>query len=191
MNIRCLLAFAVASVIIAGCTVSQASSGTSTLGTSNPTDQPSSSPIVAATTPVEPPPSRPPDPPVDTSIEPVSASHPSPSEREALIACGAYDLGLDRVAGMGLISHATDARRFGLSAEAPLLKVAAPAWVIQLRGEVPRLLIGETWIDPTCVVIDAEPTFYATGPIRSIGTGQIVRGYWPDRGTASVPPLSP
>ena len=185
-EMRPLLAFVVAAIIASSCTASRADPGAIT-----PTDKPTSSGSSEAMATIEPAPSRPPSPPVDPSIAPVSASHPAPGAKAALDVCRAYELGLDHVAGIGLVPHATDTPRFGLSAEAPMLKVSAAAWVIQIRGEIRQLHSGEMWIDPTCVVIDGEPGFYATGPVRSLATGRILRGYWPDRGTASVPPLSP
>jgi hypothetical protein len=105
--------------------------------------------------------------------------------------CRAYDLGLDHVAGMGELARGTDAPRFGLSVLAPQLQTSSPVWVIQFRGEVPQLMAGQSWIDPMCAVIDGEPAFYATGPVRDLASGKIVRGYWPERGVASLPPLSP
>lgn len=186
MSMRPVVAFAVALAMVGSCTVSRPAPDAVT-----PSANSTSNPPPGGEPTVEPPPSRPPTPPIDPSISPVSASHPSSDAKEALDACGAYEFGLDHVAGVGLIPHATDAPRFGLSAAAPLLKVATPAWVIQFRGEMAQLRSGETWIDPTCVVIDREPAFYATGPVRSLATGKIVRGYWPDPATASVPPLDP
>jgi hypothetical protein len=134
----------------------------------------------------------PPTPPaVDGSIQPVSASQPSAEAKAALEACGVYDLGLEMVAGMGRLSQGKDAIRFGLSANAPQLQTQSPVWVIQLRGEVPQLRIGQIWIDPICTVIDGAPGFYAAGPIRDLETRQIVRGYWPEPPMASLPSLAP
>jgi hypothetical protein len=129
--------------------------------------------------------------PVDMSITAVSASHPSPNAKSVLKGCRAYDLGLDHVAGMGELARGTDAPRFGLSVLAPQLQTSSPVWVIQFRGEVPQLMAGQSWIDPTCAVIDGEPGFYATGPVRDLASGKIIRGYWPERGVAALPPLSP
>ncbi len=136
-------------------------------------------------------PTPPEAPPIDPAIVPVSASSPSPQAANALKLCRAYDLGLDHVAGMGLLVHGTDAPRFGLSAAAPQLKTDAPVWAIQFRGDFPQPQVGQSWIDAMCVVVDGEQGFYSVGPIRDLATGKIVRGYWPERGSASLPPLGP
>lgn len=180
----------VATAAVAGCAVTATPSPQTPAPSVAPSGtvvpSPSSSPSPTASLPTPPP-----SPPVDTSITAVSASHPSSEAKSALEACGAYDLGLDHVAGMGELASGTDAPRFGLSINAPELHTSSPAWLIQFRGDVPQLMAGQSWIDPICTVINGQPGFYATGPIRDLGSGKIVRGYWPDRGVASLPPLSP
>jgi hypothetical protein len=185
----CLLLFAVAA-FVAGCATTPTPFPQPTVAFVAPSASALPSPSLA-TLPPPAVPTPPPPPPVDTSIPAVSASNPSPRARSALEACGAYDLGLDHVAGMGELARGTDAPRFGLSALAPEVHTSAPVWLIQFRGEVPQLMAGQSWTDPICMVSNGKPSFFATGPIRDLGSGMIVRGYWPLRGVASLPPLSP
>jgi len=107
------------------------------------------------------------DRPIDARIAPVSRSSPSKDAKAAMDVCSIDQLGLDAIAGMGLIDHASDASLYApLTGREPELKSSVPAWMIQLQGWVPQLRGGEVWIDPICVVIDGYGGFYATGPVQ-------------------------
>jgi hypothetical protein len=106
--------------------------------------------------------------PVDTSIEPVSLSHPSPEAAEALRICQVNEgIGADQVSGMGRIPHARDAFRYvPLTGLEPEIQTDAPAWIVTFTGEVPMPKSGEIWIDPTCIVVGGGGGMYATGPVE-------------------------
>ena len=110
---------------------------------------------------------------VDPSITPVSLSHPPSGAAEALRICQVGDLiGADVVSGFGEVPHARDAVRYSnLTGAEPELRTDAPAWLVQVRGEVPMLTSGEVWIDPTCIVVDGNGGWYATGPVRDATSG--------------------
>jgi hypothetical protein len=104
--------------------------------------------------------------PVDTSIEAVSASRPSSAAAEAMKVCDVDALGIDAIAGMGLIDSATRAISYApLTGLEPELATSKPAWMIQWKGNIPQLRSNETWVDPVCIVIDGYGGFYATGPV--------------------------
>ena len=101
--------------------------------------------------------------------------------------CGAFEPEAPIVERMGLISTANSAPTYvRVTMEAPQLATMAsfPAWVVQFRGERPDAKVGQSWIDATCIVIDGEPVFYATGPVRDLSSGKILRGYYP----VNIPP---
>jgi hypothetical protein len=131
--------------------------------------------------------------PVDTALLPVSASNPDPAALTALELCGAFQFGLDSVAGMALLRRVSDAPKYArLSPKVPELALGSSAWMIQFRGERPDPITRESWIDATCLVIDGSPHVYATGPTRDLRTGKIVSDYYPVAvpPTLSLPPLA-
>jgi hypothetical protein len=162
---RSLLAGIVA-VLVAACTVS---------ASPTPSADPSPSPDgVAPAEPSAPPPAASPTPStvrtVDPTIEPVSASAPSPDARKVMELCLALKLSgevdVEHVAGMGLIPHARDAVRYvPLTGREPELETDEPAWLIQLRGEILLPRGFGTAFDPTCVVVGGDRYLYITGPI--------------------------
>ena len=121
-------------------------------------------PAVSSTATVLVAPSGSPGLPVDPSIAAVSiSSHPADAEA-AFVACNLRQVGLDHVAGMGLIPSASDMVKYApLSGREPELRLPGPAWVVQLRGEIPMLLSGETWIDPICFASGAVSGYFAVG----------------------------
>ena len=178
---KSLLPLGVFALLLAGCASSGASPSGPSLGLA-------SLPGAGG----EPAPTAPPAAPVDTTIPPVSRANPGADAQQALDACGVAQYGLDHVASMGLVTHARDADQYArLSPQAPLLDSDAPAWVVQLRGEIPQPMSGEIWIDPTCVVVSGQSSFYATGPVRDGATGAIKRGYWGPTPQQSLPTLAP
>ena len=187
-SIRWRLVVAAGALVVTGCT---------TAAEPPPVGYPAtlaaqSSPTVSASSLSTGLPTAPPAPPIDPSIQQVSAAHPASDAQQALQLCEAYDLGLDRVSGMGLIPRARNAVNYArLSALAPFLASDSPAWVVQFRGQVNRLPLGQGWIDPTCVVIDGTQQFFATGPVVDLATGHLVRRYWPANPSWSLPPLGP
>lgn len=112
--------------------------------------------------------------PVDSSIAPVSRSHPIADAAAALTACDIGDgnrIGLDAVAGMGMISTASELPRYVyLTGLEPELRDSGAAWAIQISGQIVQYRIQETWIDPVCIVIGGIPTWFGSGP-TVIGTG--------------------
>jgi hypothetical protein len=131
---------------------------------------------------------------VDTTIEAVSASHPSASAAEALESCGItgeYGVGTDKVAGMGHLERARDAPRYvNLTGKEPEIQVDKPAWVIQLQGEVVLPRGFGTALDPTCVVIDGVHYLFMTGPYTT--NGETTQPLQPERPPdLLLPPLAP
>lgn len=132
--------------------------------------------------------------PIDPSVEPVALSALSPEAASVLQICQVLDnIGTDRVAGMGKIDHARDAVHYAwLTGLEPEIQTDAPAWVVAFKGEVPMPMSGEVWVDPTCIVVDGDGGFYATGPVRILASGVTVTPpparVKPDR---ALPPLLP
>lgn len=120
--------------------------------------------------------------PIDPAITPVSVSDPFSAAGRALRDCLADQyLGPIAITGIGRIPHARDAVRYvPLTGLEPEIQTDDPAWIITYSGEVPMLKGGEDWIDPTCIVVAGHGGFYATGPVRNLGSGVV---------TAPVPPL--
>lgn len=142
-------------------------------------------------------PPPPPSPlPVNPALPPKTVSALEPGDLEALTACGATDPdfgGLASVAGFAYLNDLRDAPKYvRVGDRAPQLLQEVPGWIVQFRGERPQVALGESWVDPTCIYANGEPVFYATGPIRDLKTGEIIRGYW-DGSPApvnSLPPLA-
>jgi hypothetical protein len=189
-------------VLLVACALAIA--GCSTLGASAPSQIPSTPTSTSAASSTPPwfdptwpsPPPRPPVPPVDPAIAPVSRSGASAAAKQALEACGVFEPFAPEVDGMGLIASANSApdyARVTLTAPQLSMNASLPAWIVQFRGERPDPKAGQSWIDPTCIVIDGEPAFYATGPRRDLATGKILRGYYPAAKppVKSLPPLQP
>lgn len=131
-----------------------------------------------------PPPPRPDPPPVDPTVTPISRASATAEAKQALEVCGALERDSPAIDRMGLIPVAAVAPEYvRVTAAAPQLTTNAlsPAWVIEFRGERPDPMAGQSWIDATCIVIDGEPVFYATGPVRDLETGRIERGYYPSK----------
>jgi hypothetical protein len=128
-----------------------------------------------------------------TEVTPVSASKPSAGAADAFAKCHVGDMILlSRVSGMGLVASARNLAHYvPLTRREPQLKEDGPAWVIQIRGDVPQPG-GEVWTDPTCVVTQSEFGYFATGPVRNTATGKVVMPEQlatpPD---AKLPPLAP
>lgn len=81
------------------------------------------------------------------------------------------NLGPDLVSGMGRIDHARDAARYApLTGLEPEIKTDAPAWIVTFKGDVPMPMTGEIWVDPTCIVVDGDGGFYATGPVKILSS---------------------
>ena len=141
-------------------------------------------------------------PPVDTTIEPVSATAPSPEAAEVLEACQARDFGLDRVAGMGLVPRARDVPKYTrLVGVEPEIHTDRPAWVITFRGILRLGARGSALrggrrdpvyaADPTCVVIDGVPFFYLTGPAGTDPDNLTVPPIEVGEPSLALPPLAP
>lgn len=101
---------------------------------------------------------------MDASITSVSRTSPTAEAREALEACQIGDDQMDQIIGMGLVPRGRDLPRYiNISGTEPEIDSDSPAWAITLRGEVPQPTSHEVWIDPTCVIIDGEQGYFATG----------------------------
>ena len=99
--------------------------------------------------------------PVDESLTPVSRSSPSPAAKSALTACGLQD-SMASIIGFALIPKASDAVRYAdFYGTEPELKYKGPAWLITLKTKM-RVPSGYL-IDPTCIVIDGQPSMLLTG----------------------------
>ncbi len=111
--------------------------------------------------------------PVDPRIAPVSRSSPSAEARQALDACLIPDeKRLDQVIGMGLVPRTTDLYRYiKIPATPNEIQKDSSAWAIALRGEVPQAMSDEIWFDPTCVIIDGEQGWFATGAMQKVLPG--------------------
>ena len=128
-----------------------------------------------------------------TEVAPVSASKPSADAAEAFAKCHIGDMILiSRVTGMGQIASAKNlAHYIPLTGREPQLKEDGPAWVIQIRGDVPQPG-GEVWTDPTCVVTQSEFGYFGTGPVRDTATGKVLTPKLPRTSPdATLPPLAP
>jgi hypothetical protein len=179
-----VVTFAIACIVVVGCV--SAGGQPSPTGTPVPADSPASTWAAAPDAPVRAP--------VDPALAPVSRSNPPPDAKKALELCGAYQYGLDHVAGIAHIQRASDAVRYArLTSNTVELNVPSDAWMIQYAGERPDPITRQSWIDSTCLVIAGEPVVFATGPIRDLETGKIVSGYAPVASppTLSLPALDP
>ena len=130
---------------------------------------------------------------LEPTISPVSISNPSPGAKDAFEKCHIGDMiPIEKVAGMGQVSSAKDLLHYvALTGREPQLQEESPAWVIQITGEVQQRG-NEIWIDPTCIVTANDLGFYATGPVRSTETGQVLEPEPPsERPDRSLPPLVP
>ena len=99
-----------------------------------------------------------------------------------MTACGVFDPGSPAVDRMGLIPSPNTAPEYArVTTAAPQLSMnpLQPAWIVQFRGERGDPMVGQSWIDATCIVIGGEPGMYATGPVRDLASGKILRGYYP------------
>lgn len=129
------------------------------------------------------PPVETPQVPVDANLTPVSRSEPGPDAAAALDACGitnfnpdqpgkvSANLGIDVVAGMGLIKPGRDAAKYAPLGKAPEIQTDDALWVITTN---------DTWLSfagvsaelqhATCVVPDQHwesPSWLTTGDVRS------------------------
>lgn len=149
-------------------------------------------PTDAASAPPSEPSSTGSPPPIDESIEAVSASRPSDEAATAMELCGVAHIGTENIVGMGRIMRAQDAWHYvPLTGREPELQTSSPAWIITFRGEVNMPRGQEVWLEPTCMVIDGQPGFYATGPVI-LPSGAVATPLpataAPDR---RLPPLAP
>jgi hypothetical protein len=168
---------AIAAIAIAGC------SGMATPVT-EPPGSPATSPTPTIDTSTAPP---------LTQVAPVSASKPSAGAADAFAKCHIGDMILiSRVTGMGQIASAKNlAHYLPLTGREPQLEEAGPAWMIQIRGDVPQPG-GEVWTAPTCVVTRGEFGWFATGPVRDTKTGQVLTSKLPaSTPDATLPALAP
>jgi hypothetical protein len=129
-------------------------------------------------------------------LQQVSASNPGSQALGVLGLCqigAGYQVSLDRVVGMAKLTTAADIVHYvPLSGREPQLRDPGPAWVVELRGDIPQPKIAEIWTDPTCVVTTTDSGYFATGLVTKTETGQTFRpqppGMVPDR---VLPPLAP
>jgi len=100
---------------------------------------------------------------------------------------------VDRAGLIVSADRAPDYARVTPSAPQLAMNAGKPAWMVQFRGDWPDAKTGQSWIDATCIVIDGEPGFYSTGPVRDLASGKIVRGYYPVANAPSkaLPPIMP
>ncbi len=123
--------------------------------------------------------------PIDTTLTPVSRSNPGPEAQAAIEAC---NLDPARITGMAKLSDAGDLPKYvRLTGQEPELREHRPVWVITYSG---RFTIRTIWAeDPTCVVLDGEPTLFLTG---DYGRGDSVEHPLPvPDPPLSLPPLAP
>jgi hypothetical protein len=134
--------------------------------------------------------------PAAPDLQQVSASNPGSQALGVLGLCqigAGYLVSLDRVVGMAKLPTAADIVHYvPLSGHEPQLRDPGPAWVVQLRGDIPQPKIGEIWTDPTCVVTTTDSGYFATGLVTKTNTGQTFTPeppvMVPDR---TLPPLAP
>lgn len=106
--------------------------------------------------------------PDDLVVALVSASSPGGAASAVLERCGVTADAPGRVAGMAELATAQDLSHYvPMTGREPVLRWDGPAWVVRLRGEVPMPKIGETWVDPACIVVESDDGglsgFYAVG----------------------------
>ncbi len=106
------------------------------------------------------------------------------------------DRGFGSVSGFTELRSVGDAVRYArLSDKAPQItdNLGSLAWLVQFRGDWPDAKTGQSWIDATCMVVGDDPVIYATGPIRDLQTGKILRGYYAEAAVPAwaIPGLEP
>lgn len=121
--------------------------------------------------------------PVSGEIEAVSKSKPTAEAVDVMAKCSIGEqIVIDKVSGMGKVPTAKDVLHYvPLTGREPQLKEQGPAWMVQIRGDVPQPG-GEIWTDPVCVVTAGDHGFYATGTVTNAKTGKV---------TTPEPPLVP
>ncbi|HET7678384.1 MAG TPA: hypothetical protein VFK38_11105 [Candidatus Limnocylindrales bacterium] len=94
---------------------------------------------------------------------------------------------------MGKIPRARDVVRYAkLVGVEPEIQSNEPAWIVQFQGEVPMPMSGEIWTDPTCIVVGTDGGFYATGPVKNVGSGAVYTPLPPKQMPEfALPPLLP
>lgn len=103
--------------------------------------------------------------PIDPSIRPVSRGNPEPEAKAALESCQLVDdARLDTISGMGFIPRSEDLPRYiNITGAEPEIQSDGGVWAIVLKGELPQPMSHEVWLDATCVIIDGEQGYFATG----------------------------
>lgn len=130
----------------------------------------------------------------DGTIAAVSASNPSAEAADAMARCQVGEsIPLTMVAAMGRVPSARDVPRYvPLTGKEPEIQTDAPAWVIQLSGDIPMPQSGEVWRDPVCVVVAGGSGYYATGPVTNTATGEVMTPTGPAvPPDLKLPPLAP
>jgi hypothetical protein len=125
-------------------------------------------------------------------------SDPETGAAEALDACWITDsqhvlaasYGFAVVGGMAKVTPARDAPKYvRLWGTEPQIKTDKPAWIISIKGEI-VLPPDIQERDPTCVVVEGDAVWYATG-------ASLIDGEWvpaaapPKEPTATLPALVP
>lgn len=126
----------------------------------------------ASTTPVAPSPTT-----QEPVLKPVSLSRPTAEAAKALSLCEVTGRET-QVSGMALLRHASDLPDYVLlTGREPEIQTSDPAWVVAYRGVITLTTRSQggsiEMTDPTCVVIDEIPIWFATGSTRS-GDGTTV-----------------
>ncbi len=124
----------------------------------------------------------------------MSRSNPGAEALAALSACGVslkQGAKRDQIQSMGRIEHARDAKDyvllFGVERE---LKTESPAWIIQFVGRVETS--GYWGIDPFCVVVDGQASFYDPKENGLVGDPEVVSPPLPAvLPTRSLPSMAP
>jgi hypothetical protein len=138
---------------------------------------------------------------VDSSIAPVSLSHPSAAARKVLDRCGVGWIGGTlQIVGMGLVPHARDLPKYvRIPAYDIEIQNDDPMWVVEFQGEMPQTLhaspagSGPTdvaWVDPICIVSAHDSGFLGVGPLK-MSDGSVVQPLPAAPPIRSLPPPLP
>jgi len=113
---------------------------------------------------------------VDPLVEPVSLSSPPPGAARTFELCGIRQWvdrnGLEVIAGLGRIDHATDAFHYvRLTQTEPELESERPAWIVSFRGDIRMARSNTLYLNPACIVVDGgDGGFFGSGGTRQLGS---------------------
>lgn len=129
----------------------------------------------------------------DPGLRAVSLSESYGDSADAMALCGVGEH-RDLVSGAAHVMHAKDLPKYvRLSGNEPEIQTDAPAWVVAYQGVVRLPVRGLRYayvdqIDPTCVVIDGESSWFTTGEIRN-PDGTVIEPSLLPAPAGTLPPL--